>query len=108
MMSMKYSLVSCIMSKENILLYIIIYLVIINVITFIVYGLDKWKAQKAKWRIRESTLLGMAAVGGSIGALFAMKILRHKTLHPQFKYGVPLMLVAQIAMGVAIWYFWMR
>ena len=96
------------MSKENILLYIIIYLVIINVITFIVYGLDKWKAKKAKWRIRESTLLGMAAVGGSIGALFAMKILRHKTLHPQFKYGVPLMLVAQIAMGVAIWYFWMR
>ncbi len=96
------------MSKECIILYLIIYLVIINVITFVVYGLDKRKAKQAKWRIRESTLLGLAAVGGSIGALFAMKILRHKTLHPQFKYGVPLMLVAQIAMGVAIWYFWMR
>ena len=96
------------MSKENIILYLSIYLVSINVITYVVYGIDKWKAKKAKWRIRESTLLGMAAVGGSIGALFAMKILRHKTLHSQFKYGVPLMLVAQIAMGVAIWYFWMR
>ena len=96
------------MLKENYLLYIIIYLVIINVITFVVYGIDKWKAKKAKWRIRESTLLGLAAIGGSIGALLAMKILRHKTLHPQFKYGVPLMLVAQIAIGAAIGYFWMR
>ena len=96
------------MSKENIILYLSIYLVSINVITYVVYGIDKWKAKKAKWRIRESTLLWMAAVGGNIGALFAMKILRHKTLHPQFKYGAPLMLVAQIAMGVAIWYFWMR
>ena len=96
------------MLKENYLLYIIIYLVIINVITFVVYGIDKWKAKKAKWRIRESTLLGLAAIGGSIGALLAMKILRHKTLHNQFKYGVPLILVAQIAIGAAIGYFWMR
>ena len=96
------------MLKENYLLYIIIYLVIINVITFVVYGIDKWKAKKAKWRIRESTLLGLAAIGGSIGALLAMKILRHKTLHPQFKYGVPLILVAQIAIGAAIGYFWIR
>ena len=96
------------MLKENYLLYIIIYLVIINVITFVVYGIDKWKAKKAKWRIRESTLLGLAAIGGSIGALLAMKILRHKTLHPQFKYGIPLILVAHIAIGAAIGYFWMR
>lgn len=96
------------MSKESIILYLIIYLVIINVMTFIVYGIDKRKAKQSKWRIRESTLLGMAAVGGSIGALLAMKILRHKTLHNQFKYGVPLILVAQIAIGAAIGYFWMR
>ena len=96
------------MSKESIILYLIIYLVIINVMTFIVYGVDKRKAKQSKWRIRESTLLGMAAVGGSIGALFAMKILRHKTLHNQFKYGVPLILVVQIAIGTAIGYFWMR
>lgn len=67
------------MSKENILVYIVIYLAIINVITFVVYGLDKWNAKQSKWRIRESTLLGLAAIGGSIGALLAMKILRHKT-----------------------------
>ena len=96
------------MSKDNIILYIIIYFVSINVITFVVYALDKRKAKQSKWRIRESTLLGMAAVGGSIGALLAMKILRHKTLHPQFKYGVPLMLVAQIAIGAAIGYFRIR
>lgn len=96
------------MSKESIILYLIIYLVIINVMTFIVYGVDKRKAKQSKWRIRESTLLGLAAIGGSIGALLAMKILRHKTLHNQFKYGVPLILVAQIAIGAAIGYFWMR
>ena len=96
------------MSKENIILYLTIYLVIINMITYVVYGIDKWKAKQSKWRIRESTLLGLAAIGGSIGALLAMKILRHKTLHNQFKYGVPLILVAQIAIGDAIWYFWMR
>ena len=95
------------MSKESILL-IVIYLAIINVIAFVVYGIDKRKAKQSKWRIRESTLLGLAAIGGSIGALLAMKVLRHKTLHPQFKYGVPLILVAQIAIGVAIWYFWMK
>ena len=96
------------MSKESIILYLIIYLVIINVMTFIVYGVDKRKAKQSKWRIRESTLLGLAAIGGSIGALLAMKILRHKTLHNQFKYGVPLILVVQIAIGAAIWFFWMR
>lgn len=93
------------MSKENIILYIIIYLVIINVITFAVYALDKWKAKNAKWRIRESTLLGLAAIGGSIGALLAMKVWHHKTLHNQFRYGVPLILVAQIAIGITIEYF---
>ena len=96
------------MSKENIILYIIIYFVSINVITFVVYALDKRKAKQSKWRIRESTLLWLAAIGGSIGALLAMKILRHKTLHNQFKYGVPLILVVQIAIGAAIGYFWIR
>ena len=105
---MKHSVVLYVMSKENILLYIIIYLVIINVITFVVYGLDKRKAKEAEWRTRESTLLGLAAIGGSIGAWLAMKIWRHKTQHNQFKYGVPLILIAQIAIAVAIWYFWIR
>ncbi len=58
---------------------LLIYLAIINVITFFVYGIDKWKAKRAKWRIPEATLLGMAALGGSIGAWLGMKTWHHKT-----------------------------
>ena len=94
------------MSTTRILFIVLIYLAFINVVTFVVYGVDKWKAKHAKWRIRESTLLALAAIGGSIGALLAMGILRHKTLHAKFKIGVPLILLAQIVIAVAIWYFW--
>ena len=96
------------MSKENILYIVLIYLVAINVITFFLYGLDKWKAKQSKWRIKEATLLGIAAIGGSIGAWLGMKVWRHKTQHTQFKYGVPLMLLAQIILIGVIWYFWIK
>ena len=77
----------------------IVYILIgINVLTFIVYGIDKWKAKRAKWRIRESALLGLAVLGGSIGALLGMKVWHHKTMHKKFKYGLPLILIAQIAL----------
>lgn len=69
---------------------------ILNVITFLVYGIDKWKAKKEKWRIPESTLLLLAVVGGSIGALLGMKVWHHKTMHKKFKYGIPLIIVLQI------------
>ena len=75
---------------------------ILNVITFLVYGIDKWKAKKEKWRIPESTLLLLAVVGGSIGALLGMKVWHHKTMHKKFKYGIPLILVLQIG---ALFYF---
>lgn len=74
------------------------YLAVINVVTFFIYGIDKWKAKRAKWRIPESTLLGMAALGGSIGAWLGMNTWHHKTLHKKFKYGIPLILFAQIAL----------
>ena len=77
---------------------LLIYLAIINVVTFFVYGIDKWKAKRAKWRIPEATLLGMAALGGSIGAWLGMKTWHHKTLHKKFKYGIPLILFVQIAL----------
>ena len=67
----------------------------LSVITFVVYGIDKWKAKKDKWRIPESTLLLLAIVGGSIGALLGMKVWHHKTMHKKFKYGIPLILVLQ-------------
>ena len=72
------------------------YLIVINVVTFLVYGIDKWKAKQGSWRISEATLLILAAIGGSIGALLGMKVWRHKTMHKKFKYGLPLILIIQI------------
>ena len=85
--------------KDLSLLHIALtYLAVINVVTFFMYGIDKWKAKKSKWRISEATLLGMAVIGGSIGAWLGMKIWHHKTLHKKFRYGVPLILIVQIAL----------
>lgn len=75
-----------------------IYLACINLVTFVVYGIDKWKARRGKWRISEATLLTLAIVGGSIGALAGMRVFYHKTLHKKFKYGVPFILMLQIAL----------
>jgi len=117
----------------NALLY---YLIVINIVTFLFYGIDKaaskrgqsqtrlsfdeckqaqpkvkWKAKQGSWRISEATLLILAVIGGSIGALLGMKVWHHKTQHKggtcdvdnivggyQFKYGLPLILLAQIAL----------
>ncbi|MBR3093754.1 MAG: DUF1294 domain-containing protein [Bacteroidaceae bacterium] len=83
---------------------LIIYLIAINVVTFIVYGIDKMKAKRSKWRIPEATLLGLAVIGGSVGAWLGMKVWHHKTLHKKFKYGIPLILIAQIALLI----FWLK
>ena len=72
------------------------YLIVINIVTFLVYGIDKWKAKQGSWRISEATLLILAVIGGSIGALLGMKIWHHKTMHKKFKYGLPLILIIQI------------
>jgi len=77
---------------------IVYILIAMNVLTFLVYGIDKWRAAHGCWRISEATLLMLAAVGGSIGALLGMKVWHHKTLHKKFKYGVPLIILAQIAL----------
>ena len=82
--------------------YILYYLITINIITFFIYGIDKLKAKKGKWRIPESTLLLLAIIGGSIGAWFGIKVWHHKTLHKKFKYGIPLIVIAQIAIVVYI------
>ena len=74
------------------------YLLAINAVAFIMYGIDKYKAKKAKWRISEATLLLLAVLGGSIGAWMGMKVWHHKTMHKKFKYGIPAILLIQIAL----------
>ena len=79
---------------------VIFYLLAVNLLTFVTYGVDKWKARHNRWRIPEATLLLLAALGGSIGALLAMRVFRHKTLHRKFRYGVPAILLVQITAAV--------
>lgn len=79
----------------------LLYLAILNIITFVMYGLDKFKAVHHKWRIRESILLSLAFVGGSIGALLGMDLFHHKVNKPIFYLGVPAMLFFQV---LAYWY----
>ena len=79
---------------------ILLLLVAVNLVSFSLYGLDKLKAKKGLWRIRESTLLLIAALGGSVGALLGMEVFRHKTKHWQFKVLVPVFLVLHIALAV--------
>ena len=88
------------MKDINLLHIFLIYLVIINVVSFFIYGFDKWKAKKSKMRIREAALLGLAVLGGSIGAWLGMKVWHHKTLHKKFKYGVPTIIIVQLALIV--------
>ena len=76
------------------------YLLAVNLLTFATYGIDKYKARHARWRVREASLLLLAALGGSIGALLGMHLFRHKTQHKKFRYGVPLILLAQVAVAV--------
>ena len=80
----------------NIVSLIIYYLVAINIVAFFVYGIDKLKAKRNRWRIPESTLLLLAVIGGSVGALLGMKVWHHKTMHKKFTYGIPLIIAVQI------------
>ena len=81
---------------------LMIYLAAVNVVTFFMYGIDKLKAKRSKWRISEAALLWMAVIGGSIGAWLGIKIWHHKTMHKKFKYGVPAIIILQIAAIVYI------
>ena len=78
---------------------LIYYLLGINLLTFFIYGIDKWKAKRDKWRVPEATLLMLAALGGSVGALLGMSVFHHKTKHKKFLIGVPLILLAQLVLA---------
>ena len=78
------------------------YLILINLAAFLTFGLDKWKAKRNAWRVKEATLIGLAVIGGSVGALLGMKAFHHKTLHKKFTIGIPLILASQILLGAYI------
>ena len=80
--------------------YSMYYLLAINIVSFFLYGIDKYKAKKNKWRISEATLLMIAVIGGSIGAWVGMLIWHHKTMHKKFKYGIPVLIIFQVALAV--------
>lgn len=76
---------------------ILIYLAIINLCAFVAFGIDKIKARRGAWRTPESTLLLLAAIGGSFGSFLGMKVWRHKTQHKKFTILVPLLMAIHIA-----------
>ena len=84
--------------------YLIIYLLVMNCIAFLMYGLDKRKAEKDRWRIPEFTLIVLAVLGGSVGALAGMLVFHHKTKKPKFVIGVPLIFLLQTAALIALMY----
>ena len=86
------------------MIYLIGYLVVINCITFFMFWMDKQKSKKQAWRISEKTLLGFSAIGGSLGGICGMQTFHHKTKHPIFFIGLPLILILQG--GISLFIYW--
>ena len=82
---------------------LLVWLAVVNLLTFIVYGADKRRARRGKWRVPEKTLFLLPLLGGSIGALLGMRVFHHKTKHWYFVWGIPAILLAQIALAVWIY-----
>ena len=78
------------------------YLVLINALGFLLMLVDKYKAKRHLWRIPEATLMGVAAIGGSVGSLLGMYTVRHKTKHPKFYIGIPVLLALQVILAVVL------
>ena len=87
------------------MLYVICYLLIVNIIAFFLMGIDKKKAQTGAWRIPEKTLFLYAIFGGGVGAIAGMQLFRHKTRHRSFVIGMPLILLAWVILLAALIYF---
>ena len=82
--------------------YLFVYLLIVNAAGFALMLADKHKARKKLWRVPEATLMGVAVLGGSIGSLLGMYTVRHKTKHPKFTVGIPVILALQIVLGILL------
>lgn len=83
---------------------ILIYLELVNLAAFVLYGIDKYRAKRGHWRIPEATLILIAVIGGSIGALGGMYLFRHKTRKPRFSVGVPVILGMQVLFFLLLFY----
>lgn len=86
----------------NILYFVALYLTVINLTGFAVMGIDKRKAVRHLWRVRESTLFLIALIGGSLGSIIGMRVFHHKTRHWYFVYGMPAILILQVILVVLV------
>ncbi len=84
-------------------IFILAYVVLMSLIAFAAFGLDKYKAKSNRWRIRERTLFLFALLGGGIGAFLGMKVFHHKTLHKQFAIGIPAIMIVQLLIFGYLW-----
>ena len=89
--------------KNALLTVLCIYLVVVNLAAFLLYGSDKRRAKRRQWRVSERNLFLAAILGGSIGALAGMRVFRHKTRHWYFRFGIPLILVLQVLLVWAVY-----
>lgn len=97
------------MDIKDILLYLLwVYLGIVNAAGFILPAVDKRRAKKDRWRIRESTLFLISALGGSVAMYISMRLFHHKTKHKRFMTGIPVIIVLQLGAVFAVWYFFIR
>lgn len=87
-----------VIALENKYKFLLIYFIAISIISVIVCVADKTRAKKGKWRIKESTLFLLSALGGSAAMYVTMRLIRHKTLHKRFMIGIPLIIIAQTAL----------
>lgn len=87
---------------ETFINYLVLYLLIINSITFIFFWNDKKRSKKEAWRIPEKTLMGLCLIGGSIGGMLGMRVFHHKTKHFLFVWGIPIILILQIGLGLLL------
>ena len=85
----------------DVILLLIVYVLIINLVGFILMGVDKRRAAKHAFRIPEATLFTVACIGGSVGSIFGMRYFHHKTRHWSFVYGMPIILIFQILLIIA-------
>ena len=86
-------------------LIIFLYAAVMSLITFAVFGIDKYKAITNRWRIPERTLFLLALLGGGAGAFLGMQVFRHKTRHKQFAIGIPLIMAVQVLL---LWFLWVK